>query len=96
MARTGCGAEVGVIEGAAVNVPIGDGSSHATETDVDPNYTCEVFVELRYYGTGTGCAIITGKSKNFAYRTIEDDGVGNAEGTPFAVQFAPVPVRPGG
>src|SRR5437016_1207396 len=81
MARAGCGAEVGVIEGAAVNVPIGNGSSHAPETDVDPNYVCEVFVELRDYGTGTGHAIIAGEGKNLAHRTIKDDGVGNAEGT---------------
>ena len=77
--RIGRCSEVSVVESSGMNVDIGRGVSPAASTDVSPYQTSEVFIELGHHGAGASCAVVAGKSKDFASRTVKNDGIRDTE-----------------
>ena len=83
VATAGCGAEVGVVEGAGVDVPVGDGGSHTAQADVDPHQPSEIELELRYHRAGACCPIVARECEYSlaGVGAVHDDGIGNTKGS---------------
>jgi len=77
--RIGRCSEISVIKSSGMNVDIGCGVSPAASTDVSPYQASEVFIELGHHGAGASGAVVARKSKDFASRTVKNDGIRDTE-----------------
>jgi hypothetical protein len=77
----GRGAEVGIFKHAGVNIPVGYRSSYAAQAHVDAHHTVEVGLELLHYCAGACSPVVAGESKYPTVGAVQNDGIGDAEGT---------------